>query len=314
MDMAERVRALEEEVAALRAEREAARAPLTRRRLLGGAALAAGALASPRLAGSAAADTGGNVVLGNANDADAPTIISKENSQNAVAGATLALRNAIDGAPLNLGVDLVNVSEISAGDLFSVGFLVYAWDDDALAFVYDDSWATQLFPSIPFRILDTRQAGATSTNWGRSRVTNPSGKFDSAGRLRGGQSINLRLDDLTELARALIGNFTVTGSSAGGFLTAWPSGESRPNASLVNWSPGQSIANFATVAVGGDSSDRDSISIYVSQTTHVIVDFSGAHVGGFLNLVGPFAQQNAVTASSTAGRFGRRPRRHAARR
>ena len=67
-------------------------------------------------------------------------------------------------------------------------------------------------------------------------------------------------------------NVTVTGSTSGGFLTMYPTGESLPLASNLNFSAGQTIPNMVIAKVGADGS----VSIYNSGGyTHVIVDITG---------------------------------------
>ncbi len=67
-------------------------------------------------------------------------------------------------------------------------------------------------------------------------------------------------------------NVTVTEPSAGGWLTVFPSGATRPLASSINFSPGQTIANAVVVKVGTDGA----IDIYNFQgSTHVVLDVQG---------------------------------------
>jgi hypothetical protein len=67
-------------------------------------------------------------------------------------------------------------------------------------------------------------------------------------------------------------NVTAADSTASGFLTVYPTGESVPWTSNVNFSPGQTIPNMVIAKVGADGS----ISIYNSGgQTHVIVDIAG---------------------------------------
>jgi len=74
-------------------------------------------------------------------------------------------------------------------------------------------------------------------------------------------------------ARAIVGNLTVTETNDVGFLTAYPAGLAQPpTASNLNWAPGQTIANAATVKLG--ASGR--ISLYVERSSaQVIVDVVG---------------------------------------
>jgi hypothetical protein len=63
-----------------------------------------------------------------------------------------------------------------------------------------------------------------------------------------------------------------------GFVTAWPSGVARPEASNLNFAPGNTVANSAVVQLGPSGS----IDVYVSATAKLIVDVSAAfvHVDG----------------------------------
>ncbi len=51
-------------------------------------------------------------------------------------------------------------------------------------------------------------------------------------------------------ATEVVLNITVTGATAGSFLTVWPSGVAKPNASNLNFSAGQTVANLVVVKVG----------------------------------------------------------------
>jgi hypothetical protein len=56
-----------------------------------------------------------------------------------------------------------------------------------------------------------------------------------------------------------------------GFLTTWPTGQPQPNASTLNSWSGTVVANAALVPAGTDGS----ISVFVSQASHVVLDTSG---------------------------------------
>ena len=51
---------------------------------------------------------------------------------------------------------------------------------------------------------------------------------------------------------AVVVNVTVTQPTSGGFVTVWPAGQPRPNASSVNFAAGQTVANLVVVPLGGD--------------------------------------------------------------
>jgi hypothetical protein len=51
---------------------------------------------------------------------------------------------------------------------------------------------------------------------------------------------------------AVVINVTITGPTAGGYLTAWPDGAPQPLASDLNWVAGQTIPNLVVVGLGSD--------------------------------------------------------------
>lgn len=82
-------------------------------------------------------------------------------------------------------------------------------------------------------------------------------------------------------ADALAINVTVTGSTAGGHLTLYPSGVPLPLASTINYGAGQTRANNAIVPLGTNRS-IDVFSGQPSGTTHFILD-----VVGYFRFVSP---------------------------
>ncbi len=72
-------------------------------------------------------------------------------------------------------------------------------------------------------------------------------------------------------AKAYSLNITVVPGGPLQYLTAYPTGSPRPNVSTLNAFQGQIIANAAVVPAGTNGS----ISIFVSDPTHVIVDING---------------------------------------
>jgi len=67
-------------------------------------------------------------------------------------------------------------------------------------------------------------------------------------------------------------NVTVTGPTATGYLTLYPTGGSRPLASQLNFVPNQTVPNLVFVATGGDGK----VAIFNSAgATHVIADVVG---------------------------------------
>lgn len=68
---------------------------------------------------------------------------------------------------------------------------------------------------------------------------------------------------------AVVMNVTVTESSVFSVLTAWPAGETRPNASNLNYVANQTVPNLAVVKVGADGKANLH---NLSGSTHVVAD------------------------------------------
>jgi hypothetical protein len=76
----------------------------------------------------------------------------------------------------------------------------------------------------------------------------------------------------TDAAAALL-NVTVTNPQTAGFLTVYPCGQDRPNASSLNFTPGQTIANAVTTRIGTNGQ----VCVYTMSTTDIIIDVTGAY-------------------------------------
>ncbi len=115
------------------------------------------------------------------------------------------------------------------------------------------------YPATPCRIADTR--GAT-------------GQFGGP-YMYGGQTrdfpIPLSGCGLPVTARGYSLNVTVVPGGYLGYLSAWPTGQSAPVASTLNSWTGKVVANAALVPAG----TNESISVYVSDSTQVILDGNG---------------------------------------
>jgi hypothetical protein len=111
----------------------------------------------------------------------------------------------------------------------------------------------------PARVLDTR-----------------TGDGAVAGRVATGGSIDLQIAGRGGVpatgVSAVVLNVAVTEPLAGGFITAWPSGDVRPLASSINFAPGQTLANLVMVKVGANGK----VSLYDGGgAVHVIADVAG---------------------------------------
>jgi len=75
-------------------------------------------------------------------------------------------------------------------------------------------------------------------------------------------------------ARAYSLNITVVPQGQLQFLSVWPAGVTRPNVSTLNSYSGAIVANAAVVPAGTNGS----ISVYVTEPSHVIIDINGYYV------------------------------------
>jgi hypothetical protein len=114
----------------------------------------------------------------------------------------------------------------------------------------------------PARLLDTR-----------SGLGVPGG---AKAKLGTGKTVNLQVTGRGGVANsavsAVVLNLTVTGPTASGYLTAYPTGQARPGTSSINFPRNWTGANLVTVPVGTNGQ----VSIYnFSGATHVIADVMG---------------------------------------
>jgi hypothetical protein len=116
--------------------------------------------------------------------------------------------------------------------------------------------SSELVPVDPVRLLDTRSGagGVSGSTWGTVQV-------QAAGR------VGLPATGLT----SVVMNVTVTQPASAGFLTVWPSGSPRPNASNLNFASGQTVPNLVIAKLGPGGA----IAYNSSARTHVIIDILG---------------------------------------
>lgn len=118
----------------------------------------------------------------------------------------------------------------------------------------------ELFPLTPCRVVDTRNAN--STNGG-----------PALGTVKRDFSIRTNCS-IPSTAKAVAINVTVVSASAGSWLTIWPSGQTKPFVSTINFDAGTSaLANGALVGLSTNTADL-SVTNAVG-TVHVIIDVTG---------------------------------------
>jgi hypothetical protein len=140
----------------------------------------------------------------------------------------------------------------------------------------------QMLASIPYvvplpysRLIDTRKESQRD----RIIATSSKGALDSKGRLTKGSWMDVAIFpfavDYTVFAVFI--NLTVSKPEKLGFLTAYAPNQAAPDASTVNFSPGNNLSNAAFVAVSVVN-EAFAVRIAASQTTHVVIDLSGIEI------------------------------------
>jgi sugar lactone lactonase YvrE len=152
--------------------------------------------------------------------------------------------------------------------------------------------SSSFYAATPCRVADTR---------------GPTGQFGGPSLL-GGHSrdfaVPLSPCGIPAAATAYSLNVTaVPGKDFLGFLTAWPTGFSRPLVSTLNSWAGRVVANAAIVPVGSN----DSVSVFVTDPANVILDINGyfGQPGGAGALTFyPLVPCRVVDTRRAAGAFG----------
>jgi hypothetical protein len=122
-------------------------------------------------------------------------------------------------------------------------------------------------PATPSRICDTRSNGNATPCVGHT--------------IAGGTHYDVAVAGQGPVPAsgvvAVVANLTATDTTAQSFLTAWPTGQSQPTASDLNWVAGLTVPNMAVVGLGTGGK----ISVFVnSGSADVIVDVTGWYVNG----------------------------------
>jgi hypothetical protein len=151
---------------------------------------------------------------------------------------------------------------------------------------------------VPERVMDSRLG-----------IGGPASQF-AAGEVRSVQVAGVA--GVPRKAQSVVVNITLTGAGGTGFVTAFPSGQSAPDASNVNIVAGGVRANTAVVKVGADGR----ISLLMSETNaDVIVDVLGSFgpYGGTVTTITPERIVDSRTGVGTpAGPWGEAETRNVA--
>jgi YVTN family beta-propeller protein len=160
------------------------------------------------------------------------------------------------------GETIPNLVTVPVGADGDVDFYNNAGSTDLVADLegYYTTGSGSLFDSVgPVRVLDTRD--------GTGGYTTPVGP---------GQTISLQMAGTDGVpatgATAVVLNVTATEPTTSSYVTVYPDGETRPTASNLNFTAGETIANLVTVPVGADGD----IDFYNnSGSTDLVADLAG---------------------------------------
>ncbi len=147
------------------------------------------------------------------------------------------------------------------------------------------------FSLPPCRVLDTRNP-----------VGSLGGPFLAGGQQRDFPVLDATSCGIPSSAEAYSLNFTVVPHGPLGYLTVWPTGQSRPVVSTLNAPTGTVVANAAIVPAGSSGK----ISTYVTNDTDLIADINGyfAPASSGLNPLSLYPLQACRALDTRLGRGG----------
>ena len=130
---------------------------------------------------------------------------------------------------------------------------------------YVPASAASLVSVVPARLLETRS--------GPGMVT-VDHLFEGGGVVAAGSVVELPVagrGGVADAAGAVMLNVTVTEPAESGYVTVFPCGQARPNASTVNYGTGSTVANSAISKVGLGGA----VCLFSLGATHLVVDVNG---------------------------------------
>lgn len=145
-------------------------------------------------------------------------------------------------------------------------------------------------PLTPGRVLDTRDG---------------TGRGGAVGAVGAGQTIDVAVTNVQGVPNSGVSavalNVTVEGPTAPGYVTTWPTGEPRPNASTHNFVAGVNVANMVIAKVGAGGK----VSLFNSAgSTNLIADVVGYYSSSGGAFVPVTPKRLADTRDGTGGVFG----------
>ena len=129
---------------------------------------------------------------------------------------------------------------------------------------------------VPARLLETRPDAPPTID----------GQSSGIGLRTSASTTELQItgrDNIPTDATAAVLNITVTDTQGPGFITVWPCGTPRPNASNLNYTTGDTIPNLVITKIGTNGT----VCLYTTTNTHLIADINGYYTTGssFVSLV-----------------------------
>ena len=256
-------------------ERSVDRRKLLRRAGTVAAGVAGAGVASAVVASPAQATDGSAILQGQKNTGTSTGI-----ETNQASAASLTLSNLATAAPdadglVKAGPSLLLTPRGDYIDDTNPGALGMSEDGTIWAatapgysdFLHTTSNSNLTVPVVPQRVFDTRDAS------NRGRIV--SGSLDSSGRVLAGGTITVDLSDYVFLGDVVFGNLTAVQPVKDGYATIYPTGMSKPAPSSLNYTPNLfALSNAVLSGIGWDDVYSDLVSIYVHQTTHLILDVS----------------------------------------
>ncbi|MCU1397434.1 MAG: type sorting protein [Acidimicrobiales bacterium] len=140
---------------------------------------------------------------------------------------------------------------------------------DLLADVTGYFPAASSFTSVvPARLLESRLGMSTVDGGANGIGTRPTASTT--------ELVVTGRGNVPSSATAVVLNVTVTGPQDAGFITVFPCGSDRPNASSVNYTAGQTVPNAVISKVGADGK----VCLYTTAATELLADVTGYFVAG----------------------------------
>ena len=168
-------------------------------------------------------------------------------------------------------ISLATVLCIALAGILFLGAPAFAADEDSFA-LGDTDQDYVYTPVKPCRIVDTRAVGGPFS----ASETRDYYVYGEVAAQQGGASAGYpeRCNAPKGEPRAVHINVTSTNAHASGWFTVWNYNGNKPAASMVNYTPGQNIANQGTIKTRYNASNPE-ITVFSSQASDLVIDVLG---------------------------------------